>query len=99
PLPRSSPLPYTTLFRSADFHRLVEEGAVKHPVEERDHRPVGRTEIDGAGDDHAVGRFKFGGGLVHQVVKDTFALLFAAQAADTSDRKSTRLNSSHVSIS
>src|SRR5690606_40149404 len=95
-LPRSSPVPYTTLFRS---EREVERAAFTVPEQlqpafEAEVRrgsaqgeilPAGRTGLRPEGAD----------GLVHVDV----ARALAGIAPQLLDRKSTRLNSSHVKIS
>src|SRR5699024_11454025 len=94
--PRSTLFPYTTLFRSRR-DRLVQD----HHVGLQD---------QGAGDRHALALpagelpWSAGGDLPRQgdqleVVQRGAAALGAVAAAGVLDRKSTRLNSSHVSIS
>src|SRR5690606_41616030 len=95
--PRRSPLfPYTTLFRS----RVV-DGA-REPVH-RERRVELGAQADGAGAEHLVaeGRLALQPGVLVLLVaapRDRVAAQ-AEAGADIRDRKSTRLNSSHVKIS
>src|SRR5690606_41429812 len=84
PTPNSTPLPYTTLFRSAGAaHRLrgLEPLAAKQPR-------------GGAAD-----RSRWTGGAVHARDRARGRLALEDRAAAPEDRKSTRLNSSHVKTS
>src|SRR5207302_10007664 len=94
--PMTSPLfPYTTLFRS---------GGVVH-VEGRVDRErvvlVGHRRVDGVEEEHALARV--GGEGDEGVAELPFRLGHgherSAAAVSQQDRKSTRLNSSHVKIS
>src|SRR3989442_11996370 len=85
--PRSTLFPYTTLFRSPPF---AENGAVGIVVErggqiQRARQPVAQREV----------RPPEGGGQQH----DAGLRVERAGRSDAQDRKSTRLNSSHVRIS
>src|SRR5207249_7693030 len=84
PPPRSTLFPYTTLFRSEGDRRADEHGAHLLLGDE----DAGRYQLrllDGAE-----------GAAVLEVAAD---LLLDARSREDPDRKSTRLNSSHVSIS
>src|SRR5437868_8174826 len=83
--PRSTLFPYTTLFRSLMTHRGEASG---HLGEERD---ADRAERDRPQEAVAEGGAGLDGGA------DRADFEIAADAGQ--DRKSTRLNSSHVSIS
>src|SRR5204862_7108818 len=92
PPPRSTLFPYTTLFRSARTDR-VETGASRDI----------RVDVDGVGaaDDARAGEVDRRGGRARRVAdrgtdRNRGAL---ARQRTTVDRKSTRLNSSHVEIS
>src|SRR5437868_12078996 len=83
PPPRSTLFPYTTLFRSA---REVRGEPVREPRADHRAREAGLPQrADGDDSD----------GPAHLEVAGAGGLA----AADVLDRKSTRLNSSHVSIS
>src|SRR5699024_12645665 len=83
--PRSPPLfPYTTLFRSA---------AAQQRSTERRARPPS-TEHRGSSTEHRAPRLRSG---VHE--RDLEGVARGAVDVEAVDRKSTRLNSSHVSIS
>src|SRR3712207_7866966 len=81
--PRSTLFPYTTLFRS-DAGRA--DGVHEAPVEPAVAGEDGGPGLGGAGRFGSIGR----GGGEHVVV---------SVHGPTSDRKSTRLNSSHANIS
>src|SRR5207249_12265964 len=90
PPPHSTPFPYTTLFRSEQIRAAP--GAIPHvvPHEVRDHRRVAGIVLRDPRLD-----------LAHQVGAHVGGLGVdaAAELGEQRDRKSTRLNSSHVSIS
>src|SRR5207249_8603355 len=87
PAPRSTLFPYTTLFRSRA----------------RSQEPAGRADVPGGpttarGDDHRANDPRHGGGRtavrVYRLPRP-----WPPRRRGNQDRKSTRLNSSHVSIS
>src|SRR5699024_12513535 len=89
PSPPFTPLPYTTLFRS-EAHTLVVNGARPVPAKIADQqRPVRQDLLD-----HKTN-------LIHMCRKHDAFLIRAVHSffQNDQDRKSTRLNSSHVSIS
>src|SRR5699024_12467060 len=99
PLPHPSPLctliPYTTLFRSGEFDPRGLAGGGEHPADgqRRFQHPAAKLLVaggDGVGDDLELGRAAGALAVEGEV-------LFPAVVQI--DRKSTRLNSSHVSIS
>src|SRR5207249_11496654 len=90
--PRSTLFPYTTLFRSSERRGRAEEkcpvrgerrGAVQPDGRPRAPRPKGRTSADPLAESSIP-------------VRSDADIVLARQKGD---RKSTRLNSSHVSIS
>src|SRR5690242_21034429 len=84
PPPRSTLFPYTTLFRSAEFFRQLNRlGA---PPGAQFVKNAAGMGLDGVFADEKLG----GDFAVAQALRDEFQDL---------DRKSTRLNSSHMSIS
>src|SRR5204862_8312582 len=98
PPPRSTLFPYTTLFRSAQFgsglqrrHEAI--GRQEREVSDTDH-PHPRVAIDRA---EGVELLDIGLGHMRLVAQDTMRRV--VQALVHADRKSTRLNSSHVEIS
>src|SRR5256885_6666267 len=86
--PRSTLFPYTTLFRSEHKQRDHGEHAFDEPgsARLRAARDVHQRSAHGAGAGNAADH---GGGYVAQALSDEFTI----------DRKSTRLNSSHLVIS
>src|SRR5690349_24242304 len=88
--PRSPLFPYTTLFRSLHVRDLL--GALVD--EEHDERGLGVVGGDGVGDLLEDDRLARAGGR-----DDELALAEADGRHEVQDRKSTRLNSSHVEIS
>src|SRR2546429_3264136 len=84
--PRSTLFPYTTLFRSGDAARHFEDGALVMGK-----RRIARAVVERQDDLGEVARRAAGG-----PGKDNIVHLAAAQSLD---RKSTRLNSSHGYIS
>src|SRR5689334_24342206 len=83
--PRSTLFPYTTLFRSCEPGRLLEVAEALASMPEVDYVVV------------TAGRFDV---LIETVAEDNEGLLrFLAERLQRIDRKSTRLNSSHSSIS
>src|SRR5206468_12114444 len=97
--PRSTPFPYTTLFRSGggDRHREAPAGRAAQPVREQGARAV--RERRAVGERAAVGgRIGVVGAVT---VRGRTRVLHYPQVYVTScaDRKSTRLNSSHDQIS
>src|SRR5690606_40536807 len=93
----SKPFPYTTLFRSVDHLQAALEqlralvGRVAGGLDAL--REVGGELLADVGGNHlpaGLGRHQLRGGQ---------ALVAARQPGETGDRKSTRLNSSHVKIS
>src|SRR5690606_41747883 len=95
PRPRSPLSPYTTLFRS------LPQGALD--LGGRDVEPAGDDELLDAVDDAHEARLVDGDhvpGAEPAVDEDCLGLLgFAVVPGEDLDRKSTRLNSSHVKIS
>src|SRR5205814_4274603 len=92
PPPPISPLfPYTTLLRSAVGHLvLVRERPLRHHVGIL-------PEFQAAGDER---RMRVGRNLLHATVRRVDQQTVTRHiAADIADRKSTRLNSSHLGIS
>src|SRR5690606_40934209 len=84
PAPRSAPCPYTPLFRSGLLDGVREQhGAKTEP---------GEVRVE-AGDVHV------GAAPVQEAVVDGGRLITEAERVQPQDRKSTRLNSSHVKIS
>src|SRR5690606_42018419 len=75
---RSTPFPYTTLFRSRDDPH--------------------RREVEVLGDSSRDDLRQVLGGGIHRE-EDELLLVFEESVAEGIDRKSTRLNSSHVKIS
>src|SRR5690606_41697671 len=80
---RSTLLPYTTLFRSGAGGEMP--GAVRQP--RRADLVVVQEQVDGPG---------LGG---KEILQPAALLAFRVEGAAGEDRKSTRLNSSHVKIS
>src|SRR5699024_12723739 len=95
--PRTTPFPYTTLFRSPDA-RAERTGPGEQEVPGQDRHIVPPQEV------RAVGPTP-GGGRVHHVIVVQAGKMRqldqhrGVQDLFSIDRKSTRLNSSHVSIS
>src|SRR5207253_6871460 len=97
PLPTSSLFPYTTLFRSADLLRRCAGFLVDSAG--------GRALVLSVDDAHLLDDLS--ATLVHQMAATGAALVVATLRSDEPapdpivalDRKSTRLNSSHVAIS
>src|SRR5688500_20027799 len=78
--PRSARFPYTTLFRSLEWHRG------------HDRRQAGRIEVDGTG---GAGE----AGIVEGSIAVQLEPHHRRHRRQLGDRKSTRLNSSHLVIS
>src|SRR3712207_7821881 len=89
--PRSTLVPYTTLFRSAVVGRGVGEG-----VDLEGRAQGGRGQDDGAPDGGGRGDTR---PLREACPAAALAGLDALMASPDRDRKSTRLNSSHANIS
>src|SRR3712207_7335986 len=87
--PRSTLFPYTTLFRSAGEDEVRDLRARRHA--RLDQLPVERRER------HALPRQA--GGRPARDAMEVGPQRSAGQSAETRDRKSTRLNSSHAKIS
>src|SRR5690606_41839431 len=87
--PRSTPFPYTTLFRSVEA--LLGVGHARGQLAAEREPPPPRAAADG----HRHGRL----GPLRQREQPPGAVLEAGQQLRREDRKSTRLNSSHVKIS
>src|SRR3712207_8647578 len=86
--PRSTLFPYTTLFRSLLVRALQDD--------------PGLDKISGYAEDSGEGRWTVEQAIAHAVPMPAIAAsLFArfASRQEDSDRKSTRLNSSHANIS
>src|SRR5690606_42059655 len=89
--PRSTLFPYTTLFRSAILHAVVFLSLALA------WRPVLRSAGSAAGEPDRAGQI-----ALVQMRRGSPEYLFddaGSTSASTKDRKSTRLNSSHVKIS
>src|SRR5699024_12644493 len=96
---RSTIIPYTTLFRSEGMQeKLIQVNRVAKVV--KDGRIFTFTALTVVGD--GKGRVGFGRGKAREVPAAIQKALEAARrnmiTVDLKDRKSTRLNSSHVSI-
>src|SRR5690606_41134149 len=89
PPPRSTLFPYTTLFRSAPVNTRFLSGVdpARQALQRRASQPIMETFMRRTAD----GSFRW--------VATQFPTIGSAQDAEMSDRKSTRLNSSHVKIS
>src|SRR5207249_11922038 len=96
PPPRSPPLPYTTLFRSPTSRGDTD------PLILREFRPPGEFAVHrtAVGEDaHARGEFPEDAAVVPISDADSHPIQASEHVEFRQDRKSTRLNSSHVSIS
>src|SRR5690606_41232820 len=96
--PRLTRFPYATLFRSVVELELLERGQVLllGLLEPGQHRPHRRDLERVRGDEAAADLL---GVVVLDVDLDLFLQLGDVRNVDLEDRKSTRLNSSHVKIS
>src|SRR5699024_12806991 len=88
--PLTTPFPYTTLFRSEGGDHRRDRGGKIAAVQAHDQ--------DGKRQDHQIGDEENIGGADHRVLQP-LAVHHDDLHAPWIDRKSTRLNSSHVSIS
>src|SRR5690606_41678727 len=95
--PLSALFPYTTLFRSGAANHAEERALIR-----RLDRFPGLAQVAGAehaahlADDEQAGAFDMGDGVQ---VKAVLVVQAVADVVPVLDRKSTRLNSSHVKIS
>src|SRR5690606_39465776 len=89
PPPRSILFPYTTLFRSATVHGIVGAHLVEHRVGAVVRPVAGQRGVGPVDGDHKIRL-----GLV-----EILYVPLGEGAQEREDRKSTRLNSSHVKIS
>src|SRR5690606_41906191 len=97
PIPRppiSTLFPYTTLFRSALLERLEARGAITVELEADDIKIV-LADIDRQPSAPVVGHPV----VLNEAPLHEIAHPIGPRAEDRLDRKSTRLNSSHVKIS
>src|SRR5690606_40778705 len=91
--PGSPPFPYTTLFRSlGPHHRLTQPGGLL-AHRRRDTRTLGRPATRRR---HPMGPHRESSGKVRVLGTEGHS---SGNIMDLRDRKSTRLNSSHVKIS
>src|SRR5258708_16964126 len=95
PPPRSPLFPYPTLFRSLEVHRLV----AQHDSWRRRRRPAECRTAQGERVSRMIGTptIRVETGLAPSPPRQTRRA--ASVVAETGDRKSTRLNSSHQIIS
>src|SRR5690606_39733452 len=97
--PPPSPLrPYTALFRSASVHAL-QDGRDSHLGVEFGNGRADGLGLGAADARHVVRDLALQIGQVHAVVVDDGDAADARRTEEEGDRKSTRLNSSHVKIS
>src|SRR3712207_7195400 len=90
--PRSTLFPYTTLFRSFVERALLERGV----AEERQHHRAGAAPLDG---ERGADRDRQAATDQSGRDRDVEVRRGDVERAAPSDRKSTRLNSSHANIS
>src|SRR5690606_40701295 len=93
PPSRSTLFPYTTLFRSPGVGRYAARGdaSIRQRFDQRNERKVRHFQ--------AAEEFVYGHGMTNVFGVDHAEALGGDTVAEQADRKSTRLNSSHVKIS
>src|SRR5207249_8785527 len=97
--PRPTLFPYTTLFRSSVV--LAESGGrLRQAKHRRDHGAVhqGHCAVDAPDIKRRDGKQPAGDGWTGDASEIHRSVVQSHRAAELGDRKSTRLNSSHVSI-
>src|SRR5690606_39682204 len=94
--PRSSPFPYTTLFRSVQSQDFLHVGDTEHLTGGDAPRAVARQQQVLL---HAAFTLLGTLGLAGQQAEDAVGIAHRGNLGVHQDRKSTRLNSSHVKIS
>src|SRR5690606_42007322 len=94
--PRPARLPYTTLFRSLAFKPALEMGAVAMILAHN--HPSGSIRPSSA-DKQITSKLKEGGYALDIKILDHLIIAQDRYYSFSEDRKSTRLNSSHVKIS
>src|SRR5690606_41659516 len=83
--PSSTLFPYTTLFRSSEFSSL--------------NKSFSERRLDLITGIHHISAFTKSAQINHHYYTDVLGLRFVKNTVNQQDRKSTRLNSSHVKIS
>src|SRR5690606_39439482 len=98
PLPGPHLVPYTTLFRSLTYHQHGHRRLAQHSLCRGTEEGASNGPVPGRPHDDQVGSTLFRD-LADRSRRRCREKMIANLAASSEDRKSTRLNSSHVKIS
>src|SRR5689334_23486343 len=91
--PRSTLFPYTTLFRS------LQKLPIARPASPKNEKAILVRSRPGGGENESKGRHRGSHFVRQKIPRRSFVVFWAEYGCLRKDRKSTRLNSSHSSIS